>query len=167
VRARVERRLGTDPRAAHEAELEELSQQVARYVDAIAAAGDVPEIGARLRSLAERRQRLQEMISALPATSPLPRIDWSDLERQARRKMDDWRGMLGRKASVARPVLRELLEAPIRFTPIIEGTRRGYQFEGAVRFGELLAGNVVSDVVASPGGLEPPAYRLGGGRSIH
>ena len=40
-------------------------------------------------------------------------------------------------------MLRELLEAPIRFTPILEEHRRGYRFEGAVTVGEMLHGTVL------------------------
>lgn len=51
--------------------------------------------------------------------------------------------LVTRHPSDARPVLRELLEAPIRFTPILEEHRRGYRFEGAVTVGEMLHGTVL------------------------
>ena len=68
----------------------------------------------------------------------------------------------------ARPVLKDLLDGdPIAFTPIDTEEMRGFEFKGSAKVGGLLAGIVGVGSLASPGGLEPPAYRLGGGRSIH
>jgi hypothetical protein len=64
-------------------------------------------------------------------------------------------------------VLRDLLEGhPIRFTPIDDTDMRGYRFDGRAKIDGLLSGIVRVVSMASPGGVEPPAYRLGGGRSI-
>jgi hypothetical protein len=54
-------------------------------------------------------------------------------------------------------VLRELLEGPIKFTPILEEDRRGYRFEGAITIGQILAGNAAVVNLASPGRIELPA----------
>ena len=77
-------------------------------------------------------------------------------------------GVDTRTVQDARPVLRDLLDGhPIRFTSIEEAEMRGYRFDGRVQIGGILSEIVRVVSVASPGGLEPPAYRLGGGRSIH
>jgi hypothetical protein len=52
------------------------------------------------------------------------------LEQRLRAKLADWRGLLTRKVSEGRAVLRTLLVGPLRFTPIEEERRRGYAFEG-------------------------------------
>jgi hypothetical protein len=46
----------------------------------------------------------------------------------------NWRALLAKSKHVqdARPVLRELLEGPIKFTPIIEDARRGYRLSGGI-----------------------------------
>ena len=60
-------------------------------------------------------------------------------------------------------MLKKLLDGPLLFTP-----RDGYyEFEGRTSFVKLVSTAGLPISVASPGGLEPPAYRLGGGRSIH
>ena len=81
-----------------------------------------------------------------------------------RAKLENWRGLLTGQVVDGRQLLRESLIGPLKFTP--EG--RQHRFAGEVRFSVYLQGlSVFLLVMASPGGLEPPAYRLGGGRSIH
>jgi hypothetical protein len=82
----------------------------------------------------------------------LPRFDWPSLERQARLLLAEWRRVLARNVLEAREVLRELLEAPLAFTPIEQDGSRGYRFEGAVKLGEPLAGICRVQAMASPGG---------------
>ena len=92
------------------------------------------------------------------------KIDIKAVEKRVREKLAGWRGLLTRQTQDGRQLLRELLAGPLRFTP----ENRQYRFEGEVPIGRLLGGVVgASAFMASPGGLEPPAYRLGGGRSIH
>jgi hypothetical protein len=42
----------------------------------------------------------------------------------------------------ARPALKELLAPPLQVTPIIEASRRGVWFEGAIGIDGFSAGNV-------------------------
>ena len=125
-------------------QLEETEQQAMNLAHAIALGGDVPALVGRLQSVEQTRQALTRQLQALGDGPLVPRVDWRVIDRQARRLLADWRGLLTRHPSEARPVLRELLEAPIRFTPILEDTRRGYRFEGAVAVGGLLAGTVLA-----------------------
>ena len=39
-------------------------------------------------------------------------------------------------------MLGQILDGPIRFTPIDEPTRRGYRFEGAVHIGNAISGAI-------------------------
>jgi len=78
--------------------------------------GTLSALVSRLLGLEERRQRLQGELEALPAPSPLPRVDWLSQERRARRMLADWRGLLARNTEDARPVLKDLLDGePIKF----------------------------------------------------
>jgi hypothetical protein len=77
----------------------------------------------------------------MPASASLPRIDWPVLEREARRMLAQWRDLLHDDVDDTRRVLRELLEGPIQFTPIMAGPR-GYRFDGALTIGGLLGGTV-------------------------
>ena len=50
-------------------------------------------------------------------------------------------------------MLRQLLIGPLRFTPVNEGRRRGYAFEGRIALDRLLAGVLeLPTKVASPEG---------------
>jgi hypothetical protein len=81
----------------------------------------------------------------LPCSAAL-RVNWRLVERRARHLLANWRALLARHVDQARPVLRELLEEPIKFTPIIEDARRGYQFARALN-GSVLSG--ISEVQVS------------------
>ena len=68
-------------------------------------------------------------------------VDWRAVERQARAKLADWRGLLTRNIGEARQLLRELLDgAAIQITPFDERGRRGFRFKGVVKVGGLLEG---------------------------
>ena len=56
--------------------------------------------------------------------------------------LGQWRELLTDDIGDARRVLRELLEGPLRFTPLIDGTRRGYRFEGVLTIGGILGGSL-------------------------
>jgi hypothetical protein len=64
------------------------------------------------------------------------------LERRVHAKLADWRGLLTRNIATANATLRTLLAKPIRFTPVLEGRRRGYQFEGRIALDRMIAGLV-------------------------
>ena len=141
-------------------QIEATDQQAANLANAIAMGGDVPALASRLKIVEERRQELVRQRETLVEGPMAPRVDWRVLERRASRLLADWRALLGRHTEEARTVLRELLDGPIRFTPIIEDGRRGYRFEGAIAVGQILAGSVVVTSLksmASPGRIELPA----------
>ena len=168
VRAELEPARRDDPRERITTELEAIASQQANLTEAIAMGGQLPALVARLHTLEERRQELARAQTMLGDGPMVRRVNWKSAERQARGLLADWRALLGRNiGQETRAFLREYLIGPIRFTPILEPGRRGYRFEGAVSIGGILAGTVMVGSMASPGGLEPPAYRLGGGRSIH
>ena len=55
-----------------------------------------------------------------------------------------WRDLLLDDVGDARRVLRELLEGPIQFTPVLDETPRGFRFAGAITIGGMLEGTAVS-----------------------
>lgn len=143
-------------------------RQVENLADAIARGGNIPALVARLQNAEQARQALAQRVDELGAGVPLPRVDLRILERQARRLMGEWRALLTRHVvdacELLRALMRDLLEGPIRFTPTIDGDRRGAQFEGAVAIGGILAGNVEVMRLASPAGIGPllPAIQFAG-----
>jgi site-specific DNA recombinase len=140
-------RLRTDL-AATEATLDNLTA-------AVAAGGDVPALVRRLQEAEQRRQELTRRLNELGDGPVVPRLDWRTVERQARQRLTDWRGLLTRQVQHGRKLLRELLVDPIRFTPFNEGGRRGYRFAGELAIGQLLGGVVEVMSLASPPGFEP------------
>lgn len=139
-----------------EAELASLDRQAANVADAIAlACRNVAALVAKLQQIDERRAALLVGRDVLGDARPLPRVDWRLVERRARTLLTDWRGLLCRHTAQARPVLRQLLNGTLQITPILEENRRGFQFEGAVTAGELLAGYVGNEL-GVPGGIRGP-----------
>lgn len=138
-----------------EQQIAALDQQLANLAEAIAIGGDVPALVARLTTAHQRRQELDAERQACDNASPAPRVNWRHVERQARQLLTDWRGLLAEDVEAARPMLRELLDGPIRFTPIVESDRRGFRFDGAVKTGGLLAGIVRGNEFGVPGRNAP------------
>jgi hypothetical protein len=78
------------------------------------------------------------------------------IEQRLRAKLADWRGLLTRNVESGREVLRTLLVGPLRFTPVIDGQRRGYRFTGAIALDRIVAG-IVDLPLKTRGGLASPA----------
>jgi hypothetical protein len=92
----------------------------------------------RLRAAQERRAVLERRLLGLPGIV-LPAVA-GDLEQRLREKLADWRGLLTRNVESGRAVLKALLEGPLRFTPILEGRRPAYAFEGSISLEKLVSG---------------------------
>lgn len=137
-----------------------LDQQIENLADAIAMGGNIPALLERLAKARQRRQELATAAEAPDSVSRAPRVNWRHVERQARQLLADWRGLLAKHAPDARPVLRELLDGPIRFTPIMDGERRGFQFNGAVKTGGFLLGIVRGNESGVPGRIAPGVTAL-------
>ena|SRR5947208_630666 len=73
-------------------------------------------------------------------------VDRAAIEANVQKAVTDWRGLLSGSVRDARQMLREVLEAPLRFTP----GGKTYRFAGPVATGRLIAGAVLSTNVASP-----------------
>jgi hypothetical protein len=120
VRAEMDARHCGDARERNEQQIAAIDQQIENLADAIAIGGDMPALVQRLTVAPQRRQ---ELVSAMDGASPTPRVNWRRVERQARHLLTDWRALLAKHAHDARPVLRELLDGPLTFTP--SSSRRG------------------------------------------
>ena len=110
--------------------------------DGIAIGRDLPALVRRLQEADGKRHELARQLQAMGDGPIVRRLDWRATERQARRLLADWRGLLRRPVVHGRELLRQLLVAPIRFTPFAEGGRRGYRFAGEASLTGLFAGLV-------------------------
>ena len=144
VRDALTRQAAADPRTPVVTELADVETQLDHLTETIALAGNVPAVVHRLKGLEHRRQTLVETLDTMPASTHRPRVDWAALEHQARRRLGQWREGLADVRSIpdTRRVLRELLEGPLRFTPVMDGVTRGYHFEGALTIGGILGGSL-------------------------
>ncbi len=80
------------------------------------------------------------------------------LQRDLRRRLDDWQGLLNRHVPQARQILRKLLPHPLVLTPRIEGKRPQYEFSGQASLGKVLAG-VMDESGRSTSGAFPLGIR--------
>jgi hypothetical protein len=117
----------------------------------------VEQGGANLPSiialLAERQQERDALVAEMAAAETLHQIhvDRAAIEATVQATVANWRGLLSGSVADARQMLREVLEAPLRF----ERDGQTYRFSAPVATGKLIAGAVGLDNVASPTGFEP------------
>ena len=140
-------------RAALAVELGRVEQEQARFVAAIAAAGDVDALAVALKERERDRARLSRELAALDTLEALAGFDPQTVERQLRQKLAEWRGLLRRQTPLARQVLARLLDGRIVWTPNREEGL--YEFVGHVKLDRLLSGVVFTQGMASPTGFEP------------
>jgi hypothetical protein len=132
-------------------ELTNVEQEADRLSTAIATGGDLPPL---LAALQTRQQRRQELTLALASAEqhPAPKLDRRRIEREVRRKLHDWRGLLTRNVEEGRELFRQVLSGPVRLWPV-EGKRRVFRFEGTADLGVLFSGVAgLATYVASPTG---------------
>ena len=130
--------------------------QVERYAEVIGLVGNVAAAARRLQDAESHRQAIAAQLAALGDAPVRPCIAWPLVERQARERLAHWQDLLGRRSAEVRPLLRELLHAPMQFTPVVDDASRGYRFVGDAVIAGLLSGVVnVPWRMASPPGFEP------------
>jgi site-specific DNA recombinase len=132
------------------AELADAERQVANLTEAIALGGNLPALVARLQKAEQARQALILALQNVDDNAA-PVIDWRDLERRTRGLLREWRNLLARNPSDARPFLRQHLTEPLIVTPILKPDRRGVVIDGALDVGEILLGNACSNKAGVPG----------------
>jgi hypothetical protein len=106
-------------------------------------------------------------LSALANVAPTRPRDRRAIERRLREKLTDWRVMLAADTANARLILDQLLVGRLVFTPAEDTGKPCYRMTGTFALGRTCSELLRSHGMASPGGLEPPAPRLGGECSIH
>ena len=150
VREHFDPRAGATRRDRLTAQLAEAARQVANLTEAIALGGNLAALVTRLQQAEQARQALVQQLESLDE-EVVPVIDWRALERQTRALLAEWRTLLARHPSDARPLLRELLPEPLQVTPILEPTRRGVHIDGPIDVGEILFGKTCGNTVGVPG----------------
>jgi site-specific DNA recombinase len=140
---------------ARGAQIAALEAECARLAEAIARGGRLDVL---LRMLEDRQNRLGALRAEQAAATAIvrPVFDRRGMEGRLRYLLEDWRALLTRDVPTGREVLRTLLVEPMTFTPIIDGRRRGYRFEGAIALDRLVSKAVTLPTFGtSPTGFEP------------
>jgi hypothetical protein len=130
-----------------------IEREIGALTRAIAVGGKLESLLEELRACEKRRDDLRRAVDARQRVQD-HRVDRAMLERAVRDRIEDWQELLTRRAMHGRQLLREMLAAPIQFTPI-EG-RRAYRFEGEASFGGVIAGEAgVPTLMVPLRGFEP------------
>jgi len=138
-------------------QIAEAQVETERLTEAIQRGGPVDALVVlvdRLRAVKAGRFDLESQL-ARARTITAPAVA-AGLDRRLRAKLTDWRGLLTRNVDSARDVLRALLVEPLRFTPLTDGRRRAYQFDGVIALDRLVSGVIELPTltgVASPSGI--------------
>jgi hypothetical protein len=90
----------------------------------------------------------QRWVRELADTLQQIQVERSSIEAKVQQAVADWRGLLTGSVADGRQLLREVLAAPLQFTP--EG--KTYAFTAPTTTGSLIAGSVLPTWVASPTG---------------
>jgi DNA invertase Pin-like site-specific DNA recombinase len=141
VRRRLEARARTaDTRGPQvETEIRGLRAEIERLVTALASCGgEQPQ--AVLRAIGEREKRVAALEADLRASRAAPgavSLEVRRMEREARQRLDDLRGLLDRNPVEARRVLEALLDGPLTFEPFENSEGRRFRIRGSAALGPL------------------------------
>jgi hypothetical protein len=103
--------------------------------------------------LSERQKERDALVADIASADTLHRIhiDCAAIEAKVQAAVADWRGLLSGSVADGRQLLREVVEAPLRF----EREGETYRFMAPVATGKLIAGAVLPTFDSSPTGFEP------------
>jgi hypothetical protein len=109
-------------------------------VSAIAVTGEIEAPARRLKEYDSRRRRLLDELTALDRVDWLSTLDMTAVERDLRKPLTEWRGLLRRQTPIARQMLGKLLDGRITWTAHRDEGR--YEFAGRAKLDRLLTGVV-------------------------
>jgi len=152
-------------RATLDEEIARLDAEIANLTNALAAGGDLPAILSALKSRESRRNeavRERETVQER-ARKPLER---SEIEAEARRRLQDWRGLCGRQTAETRKLLDLTLNGRIVFTPTrTESGAPAYELRAPLTFERIFSGLLpalpLTKVTTPPGGSQRMASPRG------
>ena len=129
-----------------------LDGKIANLTRAIEAAAPLEALIAAVRDRQQERERPLAALAAARATADI-QVSRAAVEARVLEQVGRWRQLLAASASLeeGRQLLREVLAAPLVFTP----TPTGYHFRARTHIGEVVSGAVGgAQQLASPTGFE-------------
>ena len=150
------------------ADLTDVGREVERLTQAIVQGGELAPLVEALKAREEHRDAIRAELASLDGRRRLTDLDAGRLASKAEKRLEEWRGLLGRQPVQARQILGKLLVGRITFTPGEDAEGRFYAFEGEGALGRLLTGVLgPSDLplsMVTPAGFEPAISTLKGSR---
>ena len=116
-----------------EAQVQSVKAELTRLTNALLVSDDKPEIV--LRMISEREKRLSVLNARLTSARTAPSVheaELRNLEKAARERQNELRGVFARSSEEARRVLEAILAGPLKFTPVERPEGRRYYVEGRV-----------------------------------
>ena len=102
----------------------------------------MPVLAAALKERETRRAHIRHELAALDAPTAA-RFDPRRVERELRKRLTEWRDLLGRHTPIARQIVTKLLDGRIVWTPKPEAGC--YEFHGRTVLDRLLTGLITPD----------------------
>jgi len=122
-----------------EKDAERLRKEVDRLVAALAATDQKPD--AIVRGIADRQEQLTVLETRLKAAKMAPEavnIQLDQLEAEARKRIQNLRGLLDRNPDEGREVIRAVFEEPLKVTPIETDEGKRFWIEGSASIRQML-----------------------------
>jgi chromosome segregation ATPase len=122
-----------------EKQLLKLRGDIKRLGEALLVADRPPEVVVKM--IADREAQLTELQARLAVLKTAPSVidmETRRLEREARGRLADLRGLLARNSTEARQALEAILEGPLVFTPVMTPKGKRYNITGKVAVGNLV-----------------------------
>ena len=137
------------------ADLDGVTGELQRLTSAIAAGGDVPTLVAAIREREARRTRVMAQLAAMTQARAHAVKAPAEVEGQLRKRLKDWRQLLGRETAWTRQILQKLLVDKIVCRPVVHEGEEAYEITARFHLGRFFEGIICPSGLASPTGFEP------------
>jgi hypothetical protein len=121
-----------------DAQVRTIKAELDRLSTALLSVDDKPELV--LRMISEREKRLAALNARLTSARTSPSVHEAELralERTARERLNELRGVFARNPEEARRALETMLAGPLKFTPVDQTEGKRYYIEGCVALDNL------------------------------
>ena len=139
-RIRNEQEKYPDQRVALEQELSLIQTRLHHLVETIANGKSTDSVIDSLHQEEARKKVVAQELSRLDSLAQVVSLDAKRLAKDLRSRLGDIPALFSRHVSLARQMLRKLLDGHILCEPIMEGGRAGYRFTATGTFDRLLTG---------------------------
>ncbi len=136
-----------------EKDAERLRKEIDRLVGALASTDQKPE--AIVRGIADRQEELTALETRLKAAKTAPEtltLQLDRLEAEARKRIQNLRGLLDRNPDEGREVIQAVFEEPLKVTPIETDEGKRFWIEGSASIRHMLTTDRGCLNTASPAG---------------